>query len=327
MVNSAKDYEDIQAIKRVEKIYVLKDTGTELVYGRFSDDKNPMDVKPWEVYDILYEGAPAEYEMGLLLMASGKFEDARKQLELAGKQMDKSGKVFSTTKAYRNYIDDKLLTCAIGLGERDTTKHLLDKLSKSGDAHAHVRSAIMYLELLSEGEAEDGKLMGKMADSLLKLPLPPLLKGKVLVMKVLAQANEKNYDDAKKGLAQILTDYADHASIVVLAQKADTDIIIFKQKNYREGIKYFKKLLEKNTSAPSPDTLMKMAECYFFDKDYSRARWNYLQAFMSESDLVRRQKIIERIGELKDKFPGEPTSENLSAYFAAIKELHEKQKN
>ena len=324
LVKSLRDYRDITALKHTDKVFIVKDNGLEISYGRFQGDTTPMKANAWDIYDVLYDGLPAAYETGLARLADEQYADARDDLRRAG--AEKLGnEALSATPAYKNYIDEKLLLCSLGLKEDDQAGILFEKILHNPEAHARVRVMILYGEhLIRKG---DGAKAEEIAEQLLKLPISALLKAEVMLNKYMALALKKQFADAKKGLQELADSHAkDYPSIAERARERISDIIIYHEKNFDEGIRFYKKMIDEGGVEANAATYIKLAECYLSKGDYDEGRWQLIQAFLSSGGDAERLALAERIRALSPKVAGNAHNEALEGYLSALEALYADEK-
>lgn len=308
---------DINKFKEdTEIIYIHSVKGQSITYGMFENDKNPKDGKAWLYYDLLYVDVPAKYEIGISLLARGKYEEAKEMFEASlNEKTPISKKTFKTTDQCKNFIDEKFLKCALGMKDYDTASTLYKKIVNNPNIHAQRRISVDYtFFLVEQGKGADAQ---KLAEKCLKFELPKSKLFEISIQRVLSISLQKKYSQAKNELKKIegsMTDH--HKNSEALLKEAYTTILINHEKNYKEGIRYFNKILEKDRINVSTDSFIKLAHCYENTKKYEDARWNLIQAYQVEFNNQERLKFIkEKILALNEKIPSKEGNKALEKFF------------
>ncbi|MBF0196446.1 MAG: hypothetical protein HQL32_01990 [Planctomycetes bacterium] len=312
------DYIDILRFKEDEMpIFVHKDDGKKLTYGQFEGDDG-QDANAWSLFDILYEDVPVSYETGLNLMAKGEWGSALKMLKKSMDEKTPDKKPFRGTVTYKNYLEDKLLTCYLALGNKDAAKKSFEKIKANRKTHSWVMNMIKYVSFLVE--AGEGSKALTLVDELLKLPLSKKIKMNMDLDKCLALSLSKKYTEAKRLLKDTVLNYeADFSSVKDKALEIESTILIYHEKNYRAGIKFFEKILKEAREQATADTYLKLGDCYFQEKKWELSRWNYIQAYILENDNVERIKlIIEKVGQANEKIPSKEGNKAIDAFFDKV---------
>lgn len=323
-VKSMKEYEDIQHIKRGEKVWVIKDTATELVYGRFAEDTTPQKLNAWDVYDVLYADVARSYETGLYLLAQDKHDEARDMFNRCSEEKTLGGTIFAKTDAYRNYIDEKLLHCALGKDDKAEAERLFKRIGFNKNAHSHVRVMIQYISFLNQ-QGDGGGIAIQIVDDLLKMQLPVKTEAEISLEKMLAMAHQKKFNEAKSGIKQVAEKYQKSVpGIDSMCKKLLTDIVIDVEKNYPDGARLLKEELN-GKERPSSDLYRKLGDCHGNANELPEARWYYIQAYLSESDESKLDRIATSITKLNKQI-GANGSEEIEQYLQSAKALHDKKK-
>ncbi|MBF0243762.1 MAG: hypothetical protein HQL31_00630 [Planctomycetes bacterium] len=292
IIKGEANYRGISSFKSIsDPVFIHKDTGTVLSFGRFEDDKDPEKNIPWDVYDVLYEDVPQSYEIALLLLGQGEYESALQTFLKSSKDKTPSGKTFSSTPFWKNYMDYKLLVCSLALEKFDDAKSYFDKISSNKDAHHHIvaiRDYIPYIIRQSEG-----KTAQQWIDYLLGFSLSEKAVIELKFQRIKALALQKKYPEAKDDLKKIQTAYLE--KFPDLSERIDSlqsDILILYEKNYIAGTKFLEEKISADRRKANADIYRKLAICYVNRQDLHRARWNYMQAYLSEADPQKTREIL-----------------------------------
>lgn len=323
LVYKLSQYKDIVQFKsNSSPVFIHTDNSTELKFGRFEKDKNPQKRDPWNVVDVLYEDVPSSYEVALSLLANNQFEEAKEMfLKSASDDTQVSKRKFSTTKIGKNYLDEKLLMCSLGLNEKEESKEYFKKIIKNKECHSYFATMIKYIPfLVQEG---DGSQAEKIIKEVVKLPLSKRKLFQIGLQRCLAISLQKKYSQAKSELKKLVREYRnDIKNIQQYARETEATILVYHEKNYRAGIKFFNRILEEDRTQAKSDTFMALAECHFNEKQWEKARWNYIQAFLVEYDPQQKEKLIkisDRIVEINTHLNDKKGQMAINSFFEKLK--------
>jgi len=314
-----QDYRNMAGFKSSDEIFIEKSDGKELVYKAFKDDKDTTTEKAFSYFDILYADVPALYESALTTMAEGKYEEALKMLErVKGEKTPKSGNPFTSTHTYLNLYSHKIFLCQMGLGKLDEALKVFDEIFANPSAHARVNVMQEVLPyLVQKGSGNFGL---KVVDELEKLKLPRRKMAEIAVNKCLFLSLEGKHSEGRKGLDAVLATYKDMSEMAPKVQEAATTILVYHEKNYREGVKYFTDLMAKSEKIPSWELYQKLAFCYLEQGKWEEARWNYLQAFIfGPSDRNQMEPVILGIQKATENIGAKESDASLVKFLEKVK--------
>jgi|SaaInlStandDraft_1057018.scaffolds.fasta_scaffold02630_4 tetratricopeptide (TPR) repeat protein len=314
-----QDYRNMMGFKSGDEIFVTKSDGKRLEYKMFKEDKESTSERAYNVFDVLYSDVPVLYESALTSMAEGKYEEALKMLvKVKGEKTSKSNKSFTSTETFRNHYRHKLFLCHMGLANLDEALKVFEEIFGNPSAHARVNAMLEVLPYLVK--KEKGRLGIQVVTELEKLRLPRRRMVGVALNKCLFMSLNGKHSEGRDALNEALSTYGDMEGVAAKVQDAATTILVYHEKNYREGIKYFKKLMEESEKIPSWELYQKLAFCYAQQAKWEDARWNYLQAFVyGPSDKNHLDPVIKGILEATENIGAEGGDASLVQFFEKAK--------
>lgn len=314
-----QDYRNMMGFKSGDEVFITKSDGKRLEYKMFKEDKESTSDRAYNIFDVLYSDVPVLYETALTALAEGKYEDALKMLEkVKGEKTAKTNKSFTSTDTYKNLYRHKLFLCHMGLGNLDEALKVFEDIFANSSSHSRVNVMLEVLPHLVK--KEKGRLGIQVVTELEKLRLPRRRKVEVDLNKSLFLSLNGKHSEGRKSLNEVLNTYGEMSGIKERVQEAVTTILVYHEKNYREGIKYFNDLMEKSDRIPSWELYQKLAFCYSQQGKWEDARWNYLQAFIyGPSDKTQLESVIKGIQEASENIGAEGGDASLVQFFEKAK--------
>ena len=206
----------------------------------------------------------------------------------------------------------------MGLGNLDEALKVFEEIFGNPSAHARVNAMLEVLPYLVK--KEKGRLGIQVVTELEKLRLPRRRMVGVALNKCLFMSLNGKHSEGRDALNEALSTYGDMEGVAAKVQDAATTILVYHEKNYREGIKYFKKLMEESDKIPSWELYQKLAFCYAQQAKWEDARWNYLQAFVyGPSDKNHLDPVIKGILEATENIGAEGGDASLVQFFEKAK--------
>jgi tetratricopeptide (TPR) repeat protein len=318
MAVGLQDYRNMMGFKSGDEIYVTKSDGKRLEYKMFKEDKESTSDRAHNVFDILYSDVPTIYESALSAMAEGKWEEALKMLEKAkGEKTSKSNKSFTSTDTYRNLYRHKVFLCHMAVGDIDKALEVFEEIL--GNPSAHSRVNVMQEVLPHLVKKKKGRLGIQVVTELEKIKLPRRKMVKVALNKCLLLSLNGKHSEGRNALNELLSSYGDIDGVGARVQEAYTTILVYHEENYREGIKYFNKLMKKSEKIPSWELYEKLAFCYAKQGKWEDARWNYLQAFVyGPSDKNSLEAVLTGIQKSTENIPSEGGDASMIKFFEKV---------
>jgi tetratricopeptide (TPR) repeat protein len=319
-LDKCKNIEKLKSDSR--EIFIYKHAGEVIYYTDFVEKGKKVDIKElrkknnWQYYDLLYDDVPLQYELGLQSLAKGEFEQAKKYFESSLENKTKVSKtLFPNTYFSKNFLDDKMLLCAIGLNNEEDIKKYYKKIINNSSAHAKRRVMVEYVPFLLK--LEEGSKANSIIDECLKFDLSRSVKLKLQVMRCLSLSLQRKFSQAKSELKKVemglLT--KDDMEIMPKLQEAHVTILVSHEKNYSEGIRFINKMMEKDVKNLNGTNYFNLAECYMNKDNYEEARWNYVQAYLYEFENESQiNNIKDKILVMNQKIPSEKGNDALNKF-------------
>ena len=313
---------NIEKLKRDGETYIFKISNGVIYYEDFIDENNKVDIKDlrkrnvWQIYDLLYEDAPAKYENGLVALANKNYGKAKTLFEESLKEKTKvTKKAFSTTTFAKNHIDDKLLACAQGLKLDEDIANYFKKVVNNETAHARRRVMLEYAPyLIKKGE---GLKANNIIDQCLKFQISRKVTLELQVLKCEAIAMQRKFSQAKSELKKVELSLLNKEDLKLMPKIVQTSVAILvkHEKDYSEGIRFLKKIMTKSKKNLNSQNYFNLAECYMNKSNFEEARWNYIQAFINESQSPKFVgKIKDKILAMNDKIESEQGNDALNKF-------------
>ncbi len=301
-----------------DEVFVLHHDWLELKYGMFEGDANPQDLRPWNIYDVLYVDVPVLYEAALVSMAEGKWADALSKLEKCGEQKTAVTKaLFRKTDIYRNHFFHKCFICQLQLQNSDDALLMFDKVFANRGSHSRVQVMKQALPLLlEEGRSADAL---EVANELLGLRLFRRDLVSVSIQKAFALAGEKKFAEVESLLDKILQDYQDvDEGLALRVQDARSDIMVYHKKDYNKALRMFKKIMDEEGASVRVEVIKRVGDCYAMTNRWEEARWYYFRAHAMGMNPEQSKTLVQAIGEANEKLASKKGNMALEAYFKEV---------
>lgn len=324
IVTKFNKYKNIEKLKSESReIFIYKHAGEVIYFTDFVEEGKKIDIKQltkknnWQYYDLLYDDVPLQYEIGVQSLARGNFEEAKKYLESSLEKKTKISKLdFSDTYFCKNFLDEKLLLCAIGLQNEEDIQKYYKKIVNNASAHARRRVLVQYIPYLLE--LAEGSKANSIIDECLKFDLSRSVKLDLQIKRCLSMSLQRKFSQAKSELKKIemglLT--KDDMKLMPQLQEARVTILVSHEKDYSEGIRLIKKMMDKDPKNLNAINYYSLAECYMNKDNFEEARWNYIQAYLYEFENEERlNKIKGKILAMNEKIPSEKGNDALNNFF------------
>lgn len=302
-----------------DEVFVLSHDWLEVKYGMFEGDANPQDLRPWSVYDVLYEDVPVLYEAALVDMAGGKWVDALSKLDKCGDQKTALTKVlFKNTDIYANHFYHKRFVCHMELSKTADALLMFDKVYSNLASHSRVQVMKDALPLLLKmGRSADAL---KVADELLdgiRLFRKDLVA--ISMQKAFALAGQKKFTEAESFLDKVLKDYGDvDEGLALRIQDARIDILVDHKKDYNKALRMLKKIIADDEVSVRVELIRRLGDCYAMTRRWEEARWCYFRAHIMGMEPEQSKSLLAAIARANEKLASKKGNESLEAYFKEV---------
>lgn len=319
IADDLNSYQDMLFFKENDSIFIYEHDGKKIKYGNFEEDQ-PQSYRNINIFDILYEDVPTIYESALSSLAKKDYAKAIELFEASKSQKTNVTKtVFSNSKNYKNFIHHKLFLAHMGLGDVPKALDAFKEAYRNRDSHSRYRLMVDAMPLLVEtGET---KLAIDVAKELGEIRLSRRETVDLALQKCLALSLSGKYRDARDGLSELLTEYgADYDDLERRVKDAETTIMVYHEKNYRDAIKHYEKILEEDRTGMSADDYLKLADAYVGRSKWEEARWNILQAYLIDSTGKRGfSKVYDRLKKVHENLPSPEGKAALEDFMEKVK--------